>query len=144
MASPPAYNFSVDAVAINRTKNVFAASNDGAAQITGNYDYSAPQQSLAAGATVNFSLVGKGLSGVFYAQVDTNPFSHVYSIGCIGAINSAAAVVSAGFANTVVVPGGTLTVTSTDTGISVTASGGVTSGPFNVLVSLNALGTNNP
>jgi hypothetical protein len=137
------YNFAIEAVAASSTKNMFAASSDGANQIMGSLEYASAQQSLAAGATVTFPLTGNlGLSGVYYVQADVAPFSTTYSIGAIGTCVSVGAAVNVyGIGSSITVPGGTITINAAPTGISISASGGCTGGPFLYAVGLNRIGS---
>ena len=137
------YNYAIDAVAANKSKNMFAASSDGNNQIMGALEYASAQQSLAAGATVTFPLTGTlGLSGVYYVQADVAPFAANYSIGTVGTCASTGATVNVyGIGSSIVVPGGTITINAAPTGISISASGGCTGGPFFYAVGLNRIGS---
>lgn len=141
---PPPYNYSITAVAASTAKNMFAASIDGNAQIMSGYDYIYASQSLAAGATITFPVYQNpvGLKGVYLVEVETSPFVPALSKGLIGNLNSASATAAVGGVNDVLaVPGGTFTYASTATGITVTASAGVTGGPYNVLCAVNRIGS---
>ena len=136
------YNFAIEAVAASSTKNMFAASSDGNNQIMGSLEYASGQQSLAAGATVTFPLTANlGLSGVYYVQADVAPFAANYSIGALGTCTSTGATVNVyGIGSSITVPGGTITINAAPTGISISASGGCTGGPFFYAVGLNRIG----
>lgn len=141
---PPPYNYGITAVAANSAKNMFAASNDGAVQIMSGYDYVYAAQSLAAGATITFPVYQNpvGLNGVYFVEIETAPFVPALSKGLIGNLNSASATAAVGGVNDVLtVPGGTFTVASTAQGITVTASAGVTGGPYSVLCAVNRIGS---
>lgn len=134
------YNFAIEAVAVSSTKNMFAASSDGFVQTVGGYEYVSPSQSLAASATVTFVLP-EGLLGYYFAQVEATPFNPALTVSCVGGINSAITNACSGFCNTLAVPGGTWTIACVPTGITVTASAGMTGGPYNIVLALNKIGS---
>lgn len=133
-----AINYSIDAAALNGTKNMFPITSDGFVQVTGASDYTSVAQSLAASSTVTFVLP-EGLLGIFYASVEATPFDPAYSVGTMGTVNTELVNATSGFFQTLVVPGGTWTVACVATGITVTASAGTTT--KNVVLSLNKLGS---
>jgi hypothetical protein len=123
---------------------MFAASNDGAVQIMSGYDYVYPAVPLAAGATISFPVYQNpaGVRGVYFVEVEASPFVPAYSVSALGNLNSASNTAAAGgIYNVLNVPGGTITVAGTATGINVTASAGVTGFPLNFLCALNKLGS---
>jgi len=138
-----ASNYGITATAVSNTKNNFAASNDGAVQVMTGYDYVYPSQSLAASATITFAVYQTaGLKGVYFVEIEASPFVPSLSIGLLGNLNSASATGAVGGINGVLnVPGGTFTIASTATGITVTASAGVTGGPYNILCAVNRIGS---
>jgi hypothetical protein len=133
-----AINYSIDAAALNGTKNMFPITSDGFIQVTGGYDYVSVAQSLAASSTVTFVLP-EGLLGIYFATVEATPFDPAYSVGSMGTVNTALVNATGGFCNTLVVPGGTWTVACVATGITITASAGTTT--KNVVLALNKLGS---
>jgi hypothetical protein len=107
------------------------------------YDYIYPAQALAAGATISFAVTNTaGLKGVYFVEVEASPFVPAYSVSALGNLNSASATAAVGGVwNVLTVPGGTITVAGTATGINVTASAGVTGFPLNFLCALNKIGS---
>ena len=139
-----ASNYGIVAAPVSNTKNNFAASNDGNVQVMSGYDYVFASQSLAAGASVTFAVYQNpvGLRGVYFVEIETGPFVPALSIGLLGNLNSVSATAAVGGVNAVLnVPGGTFTIASTATGITVTASAGVTGGPYSVICALNKIGS---
>lgn len=139
-----AYNYGITAAPVSNTKNNFAASSDGTVQNMSGYDYVFPSQSLAAGATITFVVnqTTVGLKGIYQVEIETSPFVPALSIGLLGNLNSVSATAAVGGVSGVLnVPGGTFTIASTATGITVTASGGVTAGPYTVLCAVNKIGS---
>jgi hypothetical protein len=137
-------NYSIAAAAASNTKNMFAASIDGAVQTMSGYDYIYPAQALAAGATISFPVYQNpaGARGVYFVEVEASPFVPAYSVSALGNLNSASNTAAAGgIWNVLTVPGGTITVAGTATGINVTASAGVTGFPLNFLCALNKIGS---
>ena len=139
-----AYNYGITASPVSNTKNNFAASNDGVVQVMSGYDYVFASQSLAAGGSVTFTVYQNtvGLRGVYFVEIEASPFVPALSIGLLGNLNSASATAAVGGVNAVLnVPGGTFTIASTATGITVTASAGVTGGPYNIICAVNRIGS---
>jgi hypothetical protein len=139
-----ASNYGIVAAPVSNTKNNFAASNDGAVQVMTGYDYVYAGQSLAAGASITFTVYQNpvGLKGVYFVEIEASPFVPALSIGLLGNLNSASATGAVGGINAVLnVPGGTFTIASTATGITVTASAGVTGGPYNMICAVNRIGS---
>ena len=138
-----ATNYSVTPTSLSNTKNTYAASNDGVVQVMSGYDYIYPAQALAAGATISFAVTNTaGLKGVYFVEVEASPFVPAYSVSALGNLNSASATAAVGGVwNVLTVPGGTITVAGTATGINVTASAGVTGFPLNFLCALNKIGS---
>jgi hypothetical protein len=137
-------NYSIAAAAASNTKNMFAASIDGTVQTMSGYDYVYPAQALAAGATISFPVYQNpaGARGVYFVEVEASPFVPAYSVSALGNLNSASATGAVGgIWNVLTVPGGTITVAGTATGINVTASAGVTGFPLNFLCALNKIGS---
>ena len=139
-----AWNLGITAAPVSNTKNNFAASADGSVQVMSGYDYVYAAQALSANGTITFPVYQNpaGVKGVYFVEVEATPFVPAYSVSALGNLNSSSNTAAAGgIFNVLQVPGGTITVAGTATGINVTASAGCSGLPLNFLCALNKIGS---